>query len=73
MRIPKNPLFDAGKMYDEMKKIDGMTLRSVMTVRMMGRETKTTTEAVSVEKTTLPAETFAVPAGYTLEKRQEMK
>jgi Domain of unknown function (DUF4412) len=73
LRMPRNPLFDAGKMYDEMKKIDGMTLKSVMTVRMMGRETKTVTEAVSVEKTTLPPATFAVPSGYTLEQRKEMK
>ena len=73
MRMPRNPLFDAGKMYDEMKKISGMSLRSVMTVRMMGRETKTTTEAVSVESTSLPPSTFAVPAGYTLEARKEMK
>jgi hypothetical protein len=73
LRMPRNPLFDAGKMYDEMKKINGMTLKSVMTVRMMGRETRTTTEAVSVEKTTLSADTFAVPSGYTLEQRKEMK
>lgn len=64
-QIPPNPFFDMRKMMDEFKKIEGMTLKSVMTMKMMGNEMKTTTLVNSVEKNPIPASVFAVPAGYT--------
>ncbi len=63
-RTPRNPMFDMGKMYDEMKKIDGIPLKSVTVMKMMGREIKTLTEVSSVEKGAIPASTFEIPAGY---------
>jgi hypothetical protein len=65
LRMPKNPMFDASKMYDEMSKIKGMTMKSVMTMKIMNMAMTTTTLVTSVEKGSIPASTFAVPAGYT--------
>jgi len=64
LRVPSNPMFDFAKMYDEMKKIDGMALKTVMTVKMMGAEMKTSRVVTSIEKGSIPASTFDVPAGY---------
>jgi len=33
MRAPRNPMFDMSKLYDEMKKIKGMALKTVTTMR----------------------------------------
>lgn len=70
MRMPANPIFDFGRMYDEMKKIHGMTLRTVQVINMMGREMKTVTEVTTVEQGAVPAEKFGLPAGYKLEPFQ---
>ncbi len=64
LRAPANPLFDMRKVFDEFKKIDGMTLKSVMTVRMMNQEMKTTTLGDSVQKTAIDASIFDPPAGF---------
>lgn len=64
MRALRNPMFDMSKLYDEMKKIQGMALKTVMTMKMMNMEIKTVTEVTSVEKGPVPASTFEVPAGY---------
>jgi len=64
MSIARNPVFDMGRMYDEMKKITGMTLKSVITIKLMNMEIKTTTVVTAVEKGPIPASTFAVPADY---------
>lgn len=64
MRTPRNPMFDMGKMYDEFKKIKGMTMKSVTTMKMMGMNMTTTTVVTSVEKGSIPASTFEIPAGY---------
>ncbi len=65
-RTRPNPMFDMRKMYDEMKKIDGMSLKSVMTIKMMGREMNTTPVVTSVDKGPIPPATFQIPAGYKL-------
>ena len=62
--MARNPMFDMSKLYDEMKKIDGMAMKTVTTTRMMNMEMKTTTEVTSVDKGAIPASTFEVPAGY---------
>jgi hypothetical protein len=66
LRMPRNPMFDMGKMYDEMKKINGMALKNITTMKMMNMEMKTTRIVTSVDKSTIPASTFEVPAGYKL-------
>jgi len=64
LRMPANPMFDMGKMYDEMKKINGMTLKSVMNMKIMNMTSTTTTVVTSIEKGSIPASTFEIPAGY---------
>jgi len=67
IRMPANPLFDLGKMYDEMKKINGIPLKTVSTTKMMGTEMKTTKLVTSIEKGAIPASVFEeIPAGYKL-------
>jgi len=63
-QTPRNPMFDMGKLYDEFKKIEGIHLKSVMTMKMMGMSMSTTTIVTSVEKGAVPASTFEIPAGY---------
>jgi hypothetical protein len=66
MQAAKNLMFDMNKIYDEMKKIEGTPLKTVITMKMMNMEMKTTTLVTSVEKTPIPASVFQVPAGYKL-------
>lgn len=66
MTMQRSPLFDMGKLYDEMKKIKGYALKTVTTTRMMNMEIQTTTVVTSIEKRPIPASTFEVPAGYKL-------
>jgi hypothetical protein len=47
-----------------MKEIQGFTLAENVSVKVMGRSMDTTREAVEVKKGPIPAQTFAVPAGY---------
>jgi hypothetical protein len=68
MRMPRNPIFDFSKIFDEMKKIQGMTLKTVQVINMMGRKMETTTEVTSVEKGPVPADIFKIPAGYTMDQ-----
>jgi hypothetical protein len=63
-RLRPNPMFDMSKMYDEFKKINGMSLKTITNMKMMGREMTTTTLVNSVEKGAVPAATFEIPAGY---------
>jgi len=65
LRMPSNPMFDFGKLFDEMKKIDGMPLKTVINIKVMNMEMKTTTEVTSIEKGDVPASVFEIPAGYT--------
>jgi len=64
VQMPSNPLFDTSKMYEEFKKIDGVTLKEVMTMNMMGMSFTTSSIVTSVEKGPIPATTFEIPAGY---------
>jgi len=65
-KMPANPMFDMKKLYDEMKSIDGIPLKTVMTIKMMNMEMKTTKVVNSVEKGVISASEFEVPAGYKL-------
>jgi hypothetical protein len=66
IQVARNPMFDMSKLYDEMKKIQGTPLKTVMTMKMMNMEMKTTSVVTSVDKTPIPASIFQVPAGYKL-------
>jgi hypothetical protein len=66
IQMPPNPMFDMKKIYDEMKKINGMALKTVMTIKMMNMEMKTTKVVNSVDAGAIPASVFEVPSGYKL-------
>jgi hypothetical protein len=63
-RLPRNPMFDLGKIYDEMKKMNGYPVKQVSTMKIMGTETRTTMVVTAVDKGAIPKSTFDVPAGY---------
>jgi hypothetical protein len=64
MRMPSNPMLDLGKIYEEMKKINGYPLKQNTTMTMMGVAAKSTMVVTAVEKTPIPKTTFDIPAGY---------
>jgi hypothetical protein len=64
MSVPASAIMDVRKLYDEFKKIDGMTLKTVTTMKMLDMDVKTETVVTSVEKTPIPASFFTVPEGY---------
>jgi len=66
LQIPANPILDTKRLFDEMKKITGIPLKTVTTIKMMNMESRTTKIATSIEKTKIPASVFEVPAGYKL-------
>lgn len=57
-----NPFFDMQKLFDAFKRIDGFSLRTVVTVKAMGAEIQSTDEVVSVEKG--PVALPQIPADY---------
>jgi hypothetical protein len=63
-RMPRMPMMDFGKIYDEMKKINGMPVKQITTIKMMGMEMTTTTVVDSVEKGAIAKTVFDIPAGY---------
>ncbi len=52
------------KMFKKMAEIQGISLMHHTTFSMMGRKTDTTVEATEVKKGAVPADAFAIPAGY---------
>jgi hypothetical protein len=52
------------KMFKKMAEIQGISLMHHTTMSMMGRKTDTSSEATEVKKGAIPAEAFAIPAGY---------
>lgn len=52
------------KMLDEMKKIDGFPLATDVDMKMMGMDASSRSEVVEISKADIPADAFAVPAGY---------
>jgi hypothetical protein len=69
-RMPRNPMFDFSKMFEEMKKINGYPVKQITTMKIMGMETKSTTIVTAVDKGAIAKSVFDVPAGY---KKVEMK
>lgn len=64
LRAPANPMFDMGKMFEAMKEIKGMSLKTQTTFSMMGRTSTTITEVTRVEEGAIPASTFEIPSEY---------
>jgi uncharacterized protein DUF4412 len=54
----------AAKLAEKMKEIQGFTLAETTSFKVMGHGTDTSKEAVEVKKGPIPAEAFAIPAGY---------
>jgi len=52
------------KMFDEMKKVGGVSLKTTIDSKFMGMGFTTTSEVVELRKGDLPADAFAIPAGY---------
>ena len=52
------------KMFKKMAEIQGISLMHHTTMNMMGRKTDTSSEATEIKKGAIPAEAFAIPAGY---------
>ncbi|MFH1686647.1 MAG: DUF4412 domain-containing protein [bacterium] len=48
----------------EMKKMEGVQVKSITTASFMGVDMKTTTELISVEQASAPAGSFGIPEGY---------
>jgi hypothetical protein len=53
-----------GKVFEEMKKIDGFPLASSTSIKMMGMNLNTSNEATEVTKGKVPASAFEIPSGY---------
>jgi outer membrane scaffolding protein for murein synthesis (MipA/OmpV family) len=54
------------KLVQKMSEIQGLALARHTTMSMMGRKIDTTMEATEVKKGAIPADVFAMPAGYKL-------
>jgi hypothetical protein len=63
-----NPMFKGmGKMVDEMKKIEGITIAESTSVKIMGRSTDSAKEAVEIKQGPIPTSMFdlaALTKGY---------
>ena len=55
---------NAGKISEQLQKVEGLPLSETMTVSMMGRGMTTTKEATEVKKGAIPASVFEPPAGF---------
>jgi hypothetical protein len=55
---------NAAKLAEKMQEAQGFTLAESTHVKMMGRESTTSREAVEVKRTSIPADVFTVPASY---------
>jgi len=63
--LAANPMFKGmSKLADEFKKIEGLSLAETTTMKIMGKSTVTSKEAVEVKQDTVPESAFAIPAGY---------
>ncbi len=61
--MANNPMFKGmGKMVEEMKKIEGLTIAETTSMKMMGRSSESSREAVEIKKGPIPAAAFDVAA-----------
>jgi hypothetical protein len=64
LRPAANPFFDMSEIFDAMKKIQGVHLKTVMTMAALGMQVTTTSEATSVETADIHSSIFEIPADY---------
>lgn len=64
LRSPHNPGFDMNKLLEVMKSVNGVAVKTVTSVNLMGAIVKSITEVTSVEHVDLPNSLFEIPAGY---------
>jgi DUF917 family protein len=62
--MPASPLLDMGKVFEEMKKINGYPLKQITTMKMGAMTSTSTMVVTAVDKTPIAKTTFDVPAGY---------
>jgi hypothetical protein len=61
--MANNPMFKSlGKMADEMKKIEGLTIAEATSMKIMGKSMDTSKEAVEIRKGPIPGSAFDVAA-----------
>lgn len=65
LRTPPNPIFDLEKMVDAMKEVEGVSLKTVTTVSVMGMKMTSTEEVIEIEKGPLRDSIFQVPSEYS--------
>jgi hypothetical protein len=59
--MANNPMFKSmGKMVEEMKQIQGLSIAESTSMKMMGKSMESTKEAVEIKKGPIPAATFDV-------------
>ncbi len=56
------------KALDELKKLDGFPLVTVVNMKMMGMDASSTTEVTEIREGSIPADAFAIPTGYKQKK-----
>jgi hypothetical protein len=64
IQAPANPIIDMNQLFDEMKKIDGIPLKTLTSIKVMNMEMKTSKVVDSIEKGAVAASVFEIPAGY---------
>lgn len=57
-----NPIFEMEKMFEAFKQIEGLSLKTVVSMKMMGMQTTTTDEVIKVERGPVPDP--QIPDGY---------
>jgi hypothetical protein len=63
-RVSVPPLQGADKLAKKLAEVQGIGLSQRTTTNVMGHKTETSSEATEVKKGSIPADVFAVPAGY---------
>lgn len=63
LHVRPNPLFNMEELFETFKQIDGLSLKTVVTMNVMGTEITSTDEVVKVELGPVPPP--AIPEGYS--------
>lgn len=64
LRTPPNPMFDMGKLFEALKQIEGVSLKSETVISIMGQKMTSTEEVTKAERGPISAGLFEVPEGY---------
>ena len=64
MRLHPSPVVDGIKLYDWMKQMEGIPLKTVTNIKIKDNDITTTRVVTSIDKEDLPASLFEIPQGY---------